>query len=62
MEEYKKLTRSSSDKKLAGVCGGLGRYFNIDPLIVRIAFIAMFFAMGGGLLLYILLWLLTPIE
>ena len=43
----KKMQLSATDKKLAGVCGGLAEYFNIDPLIVRIVFIAL--ALGGSL-------------
>ena len=56
----KKLQLSATDKKLAGVCGGLAEYFNIDPLIVRIAFIAL--ALGGslGVWIYLLIWLLAP--
>jgi phage shock protein PspC (stress-responsive transcriptional regulator) len=51
---------SDTDKKIGGVCGGIGEYFNIDPLLVRIGFLFLMFGMGGGLLLYILLWLLAP--
>jgi phage shock protein C len=47
----KKLFRSRTNRKIAGVCGGLGDYFNIDPTLVRILFL-IFFG-GGGLLLYI---------
>ena len=56
----KKMQLSATDKKLAGVCGGLAEYFNIDPLIVRIAFIAL--ALGGslGVWIYLLIWLLAP--
>ena len=56
----KKFYLSSTDKKIAGVCGGLAEYFNIDSLIVRVAFLA--FAICGSLggWAYILLWLLAP--
>ncbi len=56
----KKLQLSTTDKKLAGVCGGLAEYFNIDSLIVRIIFIAL--ALGGslGIWIYLLVWLLAP--
>ena len=56
----KKLQLSTTDKKLAGVCGGLAEYFNIDPLIVRIIFVAL--ALGGsvGVWIYLLVWLLAP--
>jgi len=56
----KKLFRSRSNSKIAGVCGGLGDYFNIDPTLVRILFL-IFFG-GGGLLLYIICWIAVPEE
>lgn len=56
----KKLQLSITDKKIAGVCGGIAEYFNIDSLIVRIVFIAL--ALGGsvGIWIYLLVWLLAP--
>jgi len=57
----KKLYRSLTDRKLAGVCGGLGEYFDIDPTLVRI--ITVVLAIGGigtGILLYILAWIIIP--
>ncbi len=56
----KKFYLSTTDKWLGGVCGGIAAYFNIDSLLVRIAFLILFFGFGCGLLLYILLWLLAP--
>ena len=56
----KRFYLSDTDKKIGGVCGGLGEYFGIDPLIVRIIFVILFFGYGTGLLAYILLWLLAP--
>ena len=56
----KRFHLSSTDKKLAGVCGGLAEYFEIDSLLVRIGFLALVFGLGTGVLLYILLWLLAP--
>lgn len=59
----KKLYRSKKDRKLAGVCGGLGEYFGFDPTIARIVFVL--FALPGGLpgvLPYLLLWLVIPEE
>ena len=55
----KRFQLSSTDRKIGGVCGGLAEYFNIDPLIVRLAFVALFFGWGCGML-YLLLWLLAP--
>ena len=56
----KKYYLSSTDKKIGGVCGGLAEYFEIDALLVRLLFVFMFFSLGGGLLLYLLLWILAP--
>lgn len=57
----KKLERSVKNRKVAGVCGGLGAYFNVDPVIFRIVFL-IFVLPGGvpGVLLYLLSWLLMP--
>lgn len=57
---YKKLYRSIVNRKIAGICGGLGEYFNIDPTIIRVAFLFLFVCFGSGLLLYLLLWLIVP--
>ena len=56
----KKFYLSETDKKIGGVCGGLAEYFQIDSLIMRLAFVALILGWGSGLLLYILLWLLAP--
>jgi phage shock protein PspC (stress-responsive transcriptional regulator) len=56
----KKLTRSINNRKIAGVCGGLGEYFNIDPLIFRIIFLFLLLGGGTGFILYVLLWILVP--
>ena len=61
-ESTKKLYRSEEQKWLGGVCGGLGEYFNIDPIIVRLIFIAFALIAGGGLLLYLIMWLVIPQE
>lgn len=58
----KKLQRSSTDKVIAGVCGGLGKYFDIDPVIFRVAFVALFLLAGNGILVYLILWLIMPEE
>jgi phage shock protein C len=57
-----RLYRSQTDRMLAGVCGGLARYFNIDPTVVRLVFVVLALAGGPGVLLYLLLWIITPIE
>ena len=56
----KRFSLSSHDRKIAGVCGGLGEFFEIDPVIFRIIFIVLTFLGGVGILLYIILWLVAP--
>lgn len=59
----KKLRRSSSDKKIAGVCGGLAKYFGLDSSLVRIAYIILsIFTAFAGLLVYLLLMFVLPEE
>ena len=54
--------RSSTDKKIAGVCAGLADYFDLDPTIVRVLwFLAVFFA-GTGFLAYMILWIVLPVA
>lgn len=55
-----RLSRSNSDKIVAGVCGGLAEYLEIDPIWVRLAFVVLFFASGIGLPIYIILWIIMP--
>lgn len=55
-----RLIRSKTDVMLAGVCGGLGEYFTIDPVIVRLIFVLVTLTSGIGLPVYFLLWLLMP--
>lgn len=56
----KRLYRSPDSRVLAGVCGGLGAYFKMDPVIVRIIFVLLFFANGVGFLAYLILWIAVP--
>lgn len=58
----KKLYRSSSNEMIAGVCAGIADYFNVDPTIVRLAFLLMALAGGPGVILYIILVLVIPEE
>ena len=58
--EGKKLYKSSTDKKIAGVCGGIAEYFNIDPTLVRLGWV-VFCALGGsGILAYIIAAIIIP--
>ena len=56
-----RLMRSRTDKVIAGVAGGIGQYLAIDPVIVRLALVALVFT-GVGVLLYPVLWLIMPLE
>ena len=58
----KRLYRSRTDKKIAGVCGGLAQYFGWDPVIPRILFVALCLGAGTGLLAYLICWLVIPME
>ncbi len=60
--EPKKLYRSTRDRKITGVCGGLAQYFNVDSTLVRVLFILFGFFAGGGLLAYIIMALIIPID
>ena len=62
MSEKKKLYRSRTNRKIAGVCGGLGDYFNIDPTLIRLAVVFLTLWWGGGLLLYGIAWFIIPEE
>ncbi|MEX0987154.1 MAG: PspC domain-containing protein [Bacteroidales bacterium] len=57
---YRRLHRDPENSVFGGVCGGLGAYFNIDPLIFRILFIVFFFLGGASILVYIILWIVLP--
>ena len=58
----KKLYKSSTDKKLSGVCGGFAKYFGLDSTMVRIGYIAMILFAGFGILFYIICALVMPEE
>ncbi len=62
MTTNKRLLRSSSDRWVAGVCGGIAEYFGWDPAIVRLAYVllSVFSAAFPSLLVYIILWLIMP--
>lgn len=56
----KKLYRSTVDKMIGGVAGGLAEYFDIDSTLVRVLFIVVVFLGGGGIIAYIILWIVVP--
>lgn len=59
---YKKLRRSSKEKMIAGVCGGLAEYFERDPSWIRLLFILFLFLGGSAILVYLVMWLVVPID
>jgi phage shock protein PspC (stress-responsive transcriptional regulator) len=60
LRDYAQLRRSVSDRKIAGVAGGLGRHLNIDPTVIRVLLVVLVFFGGAGLLLYGAAWLIVP--
>lgn len=61
MNEAKTLTRSKSNRMIAGVCAGLGDYLNIDPTVIRLLFVLGFFTFNGAMLLvYLIMAIVTP--
>lgn len=58
----KKLYRSRKDTKIAGVCGGIAEYFNVDPTIIRLLAVLTIFFGGGGIIAYIIAWVIVPLE
>ena len=59
-QETRRLLRSRRDRMIGGVCGGLGRYLNVDPVLLRIAAVALALAGGVGVLAYLVAWVLIP--
>ena len=60
--QTRRLYRSRTDRKLAGVCGGLAQYFNIDATLLRVLFVVLALLGGPGLVIYLLMWILVPDE
>ncbi len=61
MNTQKRLYRSTQDRMFAGVCGGIGEYLDVDPTLVRLAFVALtLLSSGSGLVIYLILMLIVP--
>jgi phage shock protein PspC (stress-responsive transcriptional regulator) len=58
----RRLHLSRSERKIAGVCGGLGEFLDVDPILFRVTFVVLAFFGGLGIVLYIALWLVMPEE
>lgn len=57
---YRRLTRSTSERRIAGVCGGIAKYLNIDPTVVRILFLISIFFGFIGIWAYLIVWIAAP--
>src|SRR6059058_1197192 len=60
--EPRRLRRTSGDRVVGGVCGGLGAYLGVDPVVVRVAAVVLAFFGGAGILFYVAAWLLVPSD
>ena len=58
----KRLYRNKSDVMIAGVCSGLAKYFDVDPTAIRLAFVLLLFVGFGGLWIYLVLWIIMPLD
>lgn len=61
-QDVKRLYRSRTNRVLGGVCGGIGNYMNVDPVLIRVAWVVGFFALGLGFLAYLISWIIIPDE
>jgi phage shock protein C len=62
MAETRKLYRSRTNRQVAGVCGGLAQYFNLDATLIRILFVVLAVLGGSGIVLYLAMWIIVPKE
>ena len=62
MAATRKLYRSRTNRRLAGVCGGLAEYFNLDATLIRVLFVVLAVLGGSGLILYVAMWIIVPKE
>jgi phage shock protein C len=60
MAESRKLYRSKTNRQLAGVCGGLAEYFNLDVTLIRVLFVLLAVLGGSGLVIYVAMWIIVP--
>jgi phage shock protein PspC (stress-responsive transcriptional regulator) len=62
MPPQRRFARYGADKKIAGVCAGVARYFDLDPTLVRAIWLLCVLLAGTGLLAYIVLWIIMPLD
>jgi phage shock protein C len=60
MDATRKLYRSRTNRKLAGVCGGLAEYFNTDATLIRVLFVLLAVLGGSGIVIYLAMWIIVP--
>ena len=60
--QTRRLYRSRTNRKLAGVCGGLAQYFNTEATLIRILFVVLALLGGPGLVIYLVMWIIVPVE
>jgi phage shock protein C len=60
MDPTRKLYRSRTNRKLAGICGGLAEYFGVDATLIRVLFVLLAVLGGSGLVLYLAMWIIVP--
>jgi phage shock protein C len=60
MDEPRKLYRSQNQRMIAGVCGGLAEYFNVDATLMRVLFLLLAVFGGSGIVIYIVMWIIVP--
>jgi phage shock protein PspC (stress-responsive transcriptional regulator) len=58
----KRIYRSSTDRRIGGVCGGLGEFFDKDPTFFRLIFVLVGLLWGFGILAYLIMWLIIPLK
>ncbi|MCR5445208.1 MAG: PspC domain-containing protein [Bacteroidales bacterium] len=57
---YRRLMRSTTDRRIAGVCGGLAKYLNVDPTVIRIVFLIALICGSLGFWAYLIIWIAAP--
>lgn len=63
VKPIKRLYRSRDDKVLGGVCAGIGNYFAVDPVMIRLLWVILtFLSMGAGIIVYLIAWIIVPEE
>ena len=62
MDEPRKLYRSPTNRLVAGVSGGVGEYFNVDPTLIRALFVVLTVFGGAGLIIYLAMWIIVPVA